>query len=272
MDNMAAILLEFDSHELTVLSYEGQWGSFRSALQDVEAITTARIYLPEGHVMQLRLQGILQSFLTKLQTQHNDAAVLKTTCRSPITQEASGCRDPPAHRGLLKAWMELDSDDADKKAVEESIRVAFLSHSRPKRQAIAASGGQEEDPLFVPICDEHQQNQPFSFRVESLKFGEGPFKNADVDVSHKPPEKILEFDVLSGDRNSRLDVETKRRYNLKYSTSKKQVALEQIHREDNHILDIHLYSTREGEILIEKIKVLDLVDCPHTGYPSDLAK
>lgn len=67
MDRMAETLLEFGSDELAVLSIEGRWGSFRSALEDVETVATARIYLPERHAMQLRLQGVKCRFLVKLE-------------------------------------------------------------------------------------------------------------------------------------------------------------------------------------------------------------
>ncbi|KAL8752528.1 MAG: hypothetical protein Q9184_005700 [Pyrenodesmia sp. 2 TL-2023] len=64
---MAEILLELDSDELAVLSTEGLWGSFRSALEDVETIASARVYLPEEHAMQLCLQGVLHGVLVKLE-------------------------------------------------------------------------------------------------------------------------------------------------------------------------------------------------------------
>ncbi|KAL8916891.1 MAG: hypothetical protein Q9208_008293 [Pyrenodesmia sp. 3 TL-2023] len=303
---MAAILLEFDSDELAVLSTEGLWGSFRSALEDVETIATARIYLPEGHTMQLRLQGMLHRSLVKLENRQTSGSPMLCVDqmrlftlfdsfkslpqakeqiksmlqrqsdiprspdepRSTVAQEAPGCRDPQAHRGLLKTWMELDTDNDDNKAVEEAIRTAFLSHSRPRKQAIAASRGQEENPLLVPSDDERQQHlRPFSFEVETIKVGDEAFGDAMVTLSHKPAQKILRLHVqeqLPGEGDSKLDIEATRPYNLKYSTSKKLIALGRIGDEEKHVLDIHLRSTREGEILIERFKLLRVIDCPHT--------
>lgn len=305
MDKMAEILLEFDSDELAVLSTEGLWGSFRSALEDVETIATARIYLPEGHAMQSRLQGVLHRFLIKLENrqtritpmlcvdqmrlltlfdsfkglpqakeqikfmlqQQSDIPPSPDESRNNIAQEAPGCRDPQAHRGLLKTWLGLDTDNADNKAVEEAVRTAFLSHSRPRKQAIAASRSQEENPLLIPSDDEHQQFHPFSFGVETIKIGDEAFEDAYVALSHKPAEKILQFHVQEqppAEGDSKLEMETTRPYNLKYSTSLKHIALGRIGDEENHILDIHLRSTREGEILIERLKVFRVTNCPHT--------
>lgn len=151
-------------------------------------------------------------------------------------------------------------------AVQEAARLAFLAHSRPRRQAIEASEGQEENPLFIPSDDQHQHLQPFSIRVQKIKIAEEIFGNADVTLSHKPAEEILQFHVREqppGEGDSKLDMETKDQYNLMYSTSKKQVALERIRDENNHVLDIHLHSTREGEVLIERLKALRVIDCPH---------
>ncbi|KAI4173116.1 MAG: hypothetical protein LQ346_008477 [Caloplaca aetnensis] len=301
MDQMASILLEFDSEELAVLSTEGGLGSFRSALADVETIATANIYLPEGHAMQSRLHGLVSRFLNTLanrqtagspmlcvdqmrlftlsdalkdlpQAKEQIKSMLQRQFDNPqssLAQDAPGCRDPQAHRGLYNTWMELDTNNADNKAVEEVIRNAFLSHSRPRRDATADNGGQGANSVFVCTGDEQEQPQfqPSTFRVETIKVGDETFENAHVTLSHNPAKEILQFHVQeqpSGQGNGTLEVQTAHNYNLKYSTSKKQVALERILHEDNHVLDIHLYSTREGEILVEKLKFFHVIDCPHT--------
>ncbi|CAO1605083.1 hypothetical protein XANCAGTX0491_008615 [Xanthoria calcicola] len=319
---MAGILLEFDSDELAVLSNEGRWGSFRSALQDVEAIATARIYLPEGHATRLHLQGILRSFLVEMQTKYHDgrspmlctdqmrlitlvdyvkdlpqekeqiknnlreqlntlrSSIAQETPRSSdaqdnlqssITQVAPGCRDPEAHRGLLKTWLELDSNNADEKVVEEAVRIAFLSHSRPRRQGIAASEDRAEDPLLIPGDDKHQQRQqvqPLCIRVEKIQMVAGKtFKNAGLTLSHQPEKDILRLQVREqppGESERGMDLQSKAQYILKYSTSKEQVALARICFQDYHILEVHLYSTTDGEILIERLKVLHVIECPDT--------
>lgn len=123
--------------------------------------------------------GTLQEQLDKLRSsifqETSGCSDPQDNLRSCIAQEAPGCRDPQAHRGLLKTWMELDTDNADNKAVEKAVRLAFLAHSRQRRQAIEASEGQEENLLFIPNDDEHLQLQPFSIRVQKNKIGEEIF-------------------------------------------------------------------------------------------------
>ena len=181
--------------------------------------------------------------------------------RSPTAQEAPGCRDPQAHRGLLKIWLELETDNADNTAVEEAVRTAFLSHSRPRRQAIATSEGQEENSMFIPRHDE------FSIPVKTINIKEATFENALLTIFHKPAEEVLQVHVEEqhpGQGNGTLDIRTTRPYNLKHSTSKKRVALERTRDEDNHLLDIQLNSMREGETLIERLQVLPVTEYPHT--------
>lgn len=142
MDKMAEILLEFDSDELAVLSNEGRWGSFRSALQDVEAIATARIYLPEGHAMQLRLQGILLSFLVKI-ADSTSSEFTDTMHRSNATcHPCSFFQKPPAGEGADHAYTSGTVGQTAKLHFSRNLRMQRSSRQPAKLHCPRSPGMQ----------------------------------------------------------------------------------------------------------------------------------
>ncbi|KAL8752529.1 MAG: hypothetical protein Q9184_005701 [Pyrenodesmia sp. 2 TL-2023] len=103
--------------------------------------------------------------------------------------------------------------------------------------------------------------------VGTIKIGDEAFDNAEVTLSHQAAEKVRQSHVQEQPRregDSILDVKTACPHKLIYCTSMKHIALERIRDENNNVLDIQLCSIMKGEILIERLKLLRVIDCPHT--------
>lgn len=166
------ILIGSNAEELTAWSANGSWGFFRTMLRDVEMVEAARQFLPEGHPGKVGLQGIIcraldimqfrwhggrcgrghtatvmlcadqmrltnrfGSFSDLPQARERTKTMLEQVVRNDMESPlvAPGCKDPQAHRCLLRAWSELDKVGPENKAVEDALTIAFLSHNRTSR-------------------------------------------------------------------------------------------------------------------------------------------
>ncbi|KAL8903036.1 MAG: hypothetical protein Q9207_004193 [Kuettlingeria erythrocarpa] len=231
MEKGEQILLEFDQANLATWTEEGGWGCVRKFLADIETAVTAREGLPDdnpskaglGNSIQ-NLCGLIQVYQQLLTSQTDkflcadhirllvlydilkELPLARTKIKKILdnevkkddadgAKEAPGCRNPQAHKSLLKIWSKLCSESVNNTVVNEVVITAFLSHNGVMTPATESNKLQEEIRSLRSSQPDETAVRPWSIYIESLENGEKAFGGVALALVHSSTKAALELHV-----------------------------------------------------------------------------
>lgn len=215
-------------------------------------------------VDQMRIISLFGAFMGLPQARTQVKKILDDEIKNDIDElynprDIPGCKDPQAHRLLLGIYSALVSERTENRAAENATIKAILSHNRTVQQAVATS---KSHGVPSTVADEDKKKDPETWPVlvKTIKLGNTNFENVSIYFVHTPA--VLEFHIeerFCEQKDTKLDLATMGFYNLYHSRSKRRIALNHFHilgGVQDYIIDVSMRTTREGEMLMEKLRVL----------------